>query len=111
MRRGQVAAALVKIAVDMERPGAVIPGGPRSDHLAEWSEAIDFEDLPAGFFLGMEGAGLILWLDQVNEWYEQGLRVICLGHYGPSRYAHGTGTGTDGGVIDGAAGTTTTSRT
>ena len=34
MRRGQVAAALVKIAVDMERPGAVIPGGPRSDHLA-----------------------------------------------------------------------------
>ena len=34
MRRGQVAAALVKVAVDMERPGAVIVGGPRSDQLA-----------------------------------------------------------------------------
>ena len=31
------------------------------------------------------------------------MRVISLGHYGPSRYTHGTGTGTDGGVFDGAA--------
>ena len=58
---------------------------------------------PVGFFLGMEGAGPILWPDQVLEWYEQGLRVISLGHYGPSRYAHWTGTGTDCGLFDGAA--------
>jgi membrane dipeptidase len=137
MRRGQVAAALVKVVVDMERPGAVMHGGPRSDqlayalgqgqmayyhilqtmgearllrnkdelraHMAEWSEAAEYEDLPVGFFLGMEGADPILWPNQVHEWYEQGLRVISLGHYGPSRYAHGTGTGTDGGLFSGAA--------
>ena len=137
MRRGKVAAALVKVAVDMERPGAIIPGGPRSDHLAyalgqgqmayyhilqatgdarllrtreefrshmaEWSGAAEYDDLPVGFLLGMEGADPILWPSQVHEWYEQGLRVISLGHYGPSRYAHGTGTGTDGGLFDGAA--------
>ena len=71
--------------------------------MTEWSEATEYDNLPAGFFLGMEGAGPILWLERVHEWYEQGLRVISLGHYGPSRYARGTGTGTDGGLFDGAA--------
>ena len=120
MRRGGVAAALVKVVVDQHRDGAPIPGGPRSDelsyalgqgqmayyriletkgearilrtssdvteHMQQWENAVTHDELPVGFFLGMEGADPILWPDQVHEWYADGLRVISLGHYGPSRY-------------------------
>ncbi|MCH8114830.1 MAG: dipeptidase [Chloroflexi bacterium] len=135
MRRGGVAAALVKVVVDQHRDGAPMPGGPRSDelsyalgqgqmayyriletrgearilrtssdvrdHMRQWESAEFYDDLPVGFFLGMEGADPILWPAQVHEWYADGLRVISLGHYGPSRYGHGTGTGTEGGLFDG----------
>ena len=134
MRRGGVAAALVKVVVDQHRDGAPIPGGPRSDelsyalgqgqmayyriletkgearilrtssdvteHMQQWENAVTHDDLPVGFFLGMEGADPILWPEQVHEWYADGLRVISLGHYGPSRYGHGTGTGTEGGLFE-----------
>lgn len=45
---------------------------------------------PFGFILSMEGADPILSPDRVPEWWEQGLRVVGLAHYGPSAYAHGT---------------------
>ncbi|MBN4074231.1 membrane dipeptidase [bacterium AH-315-D21] len=133
MRRGGVAAALVKVVVDQHREGAPMPGGPRSDdlsyalgqgqmayyriletrgearilrtssdvkkHMSEWENAESYDDLPVGFFLGMEGSDPILWPKQVHEWYADGLRVISIGHYGPARYGHGTGTGTDGGLL------------
>lgn len=137
MRRGGVAAALVKVVVDQHRDEAPMPGGPRSDelsyalgqgqmayyriletkgeakilrtssdvkaHMKLWEEADSYDDLPVGFFLGMEGSDPILWPKQVGEWYEDGLRVISIGHYGPARYGHGTGTGTEGGLFkDGA---------
>jgi membrane dipeptidase len=38
--------------------------------------------LPIGFVLGMEGADPILWPEQVADWWEAGLRVISLTHYG-----------------------------
>jgi membrane dipeptidase len=40
--------------------------------------------------LTMEGADPIVEPSQVGPWYEQGLRVISLAHYGPSAYAKGT---------------------
>jgi membrane dipeptidase len=40
----------------------------------------------------MEGADPILSPEQVDEWWEDGLRVVGLAHYGVSAYAHGTAT-------------------
>ena len=39
----------------------------------------------------MEGADPIVSPDHAADWYEAGLRVVGLAHYGPSAYAHGTG--------------------
>ena len=68
------------------------------DHMDEWEVADSYDDLPVGMVLGMEGADPIVWPTQVHEWFEAGLRVISLSHYGVSRYSHGSGTGTDGGL-------------
>jgi membrane dipeptidase len=46
---------------------------------------------PLGFILSMEGADPILSPEHLNDWVEDGLRVVGLAHYGPSAYAHGTG--------------------
>ena len=70
-----------------------------SDHMKEWSDATDHGDLPVGVVIGMEGADPIVNSDQAQEWWDAGLRVVSLSHYGPSRYSHGTGTGTDGGLF------------
>lgn len=45
---------------------------------------------PFGFILSMEGADPIVSPAQTAQWWEDGLRVIGLAHYGPSAYAHGT---------------------
>jgi membrane dipeptidase len=47
------------------------------------------EEEPLGFILSMEGADPVLSPDQVQEWYEAGLRIIGPAHYGPSPYARG----------------------
>lgn len=47
---------------------------------------------PLGFILSMEGADPVLSPDQVQEWWDAGLRIIGPAHYGVSPYAHGTGT-------------------
>jgi membrane dipeptidase len=51
---------------------------------------------PFGFILSMEGADPIVSPAQIPEWWNEGLRVIGLAHYGPSAYAHGTAS--DGGL-------------
>jgi membrane dipeptidase len=48
--------------------------------------------LPLGFILSMEGADPVLSPDQVEQWWDAGLRIIGPAHYGVSPYAHGTGT-------------------
>ena len=45
---------------------------------------------PLGFILSMEGADPVLSPEQVEEWYDAGLRIIGPAHYGVSPYAHGT---------------------
>ena len=54
-------------------------------------------DTPIGLVLGMESADPILGPDQVQEWYDLGLRLVGISHYGTSAYAHGTGT--EGGLL------------
>jgi membrane dipeptidase len=67
-------------------------------HVAAWLESKDTEALPLGFILSMEGADPVLRPDQVEEWWQAGLRIIGPAHYGVSPYAHGTGT--EGGLFD-----------
>lgn len=47
---------------------------------------------PLGFILSMEGADPIVWPEQVGSWWEDGMRVVSLSHYGLSAYAYGTDT-------------------
>ncbi len=59
-------------------------------HLSNWET--DPASTPLGFVLTMEGADGIVSREQVPHWWEQGLRVVSLCHYGVSSYAHGTQT-------------------
>ena len=68
-------------------------------HMSIWENSANYSELPVGMVLGMEGADPITWPQQVHEWFDLGLRVISLSHYGVSRYSHGTGTGIDGGLL------------
>jgi membrane dipeptidase len=67
--------------------------GPQDldSHLRQWNETKG-SSLPLGYILSMEGADPILSPGHVPKWWEDGLRVVGLAHYGVSAYAHGTGT-------------------
>ncbi len=60
-------------------------------HVEEWLNE-PRGDVPLGFILSMEGADPIIRPEQLKSWWEDGLRVVSLSHYGVSTYAHGTGT-------------------
>ncbi len=84
----------------LEREGHVRLIGDRSAldrHVAEW-EAFDrahaepCEDTPPlGLVISMEGADPIRDPGQLEEWQGAGLRLLAITHYGPCRYAGGTG--------------------
>ena len=57
-------------------------------HMDEWNA--DPANTPFGYVLCMEGADPIVDPAQVELWWNDGLRVISLAHYGPSAYAMGT---------------------
>ena len=65
-------------------------------HIADW---IGWETSGAsgptpalGFVISMEGADPILAPDQLEDWWNAGLRLLGITHYGPGRYAGGTAT-------------------
>jgi len=58
-------------------------------HMADWRA--DPTTTPLGIILCMEGADPIVEPDQIASWWEDGLRVVSLAHYGKSAYAYGTG--------------------
>ena len=60
-------------------------------HIKEWQQNGD-DSPPLGFVISMEGADAIISPEQVGLWWEDGLRIASLSHYGVSTYAHGTGT-------------------
>ncbi|MFV2065736.1 MAG: dipeptidase, partial [Pirellulales bacterium] len=69
-------------------------------HWKQWDQAMagDGEPaeqrrcgLPIGMILAMEGADPIVGPEQVEAWWEDGLRSVMLAHYGTSHYAVGTG--------------------
>ncbi len=66
-------------------------------HMADWETweengADDEAAPPLGFVLSMEGADPILHPEQLEQWWQAGLRLLGPAHYGPCRYAGGTGT-------------------
>lgn len=64
-------------------------------HVEEWRawEASPEGGQPLlGIVLAMEGADPIATPADVDEWFEAGIRLIGLTHYGPGRYAGGTET-------------------
>ena len=61
----------------------------------EWEAGGD--GTPVGYVLAMEGADPIVDPSLVEWWWEEGLRMVSLSHYGVSCYAHGTGT--EGGLL------------
>ena len=67
-------------------------------HMVEWEAWDSLRDAsadavpPIGLVFSAEGADPILEPDQLQEWWEMGLRVLGPTHYGPGRYAGGTGT-------------------
>lgn len=63
-----------------------------NEHIAQWTAENPAEDLPLGFVISMEGADPILQPDDLEAWYDAGLRLLGPTHYGPGRYAGGTGT-------------------
>lgn len=66
-------------------------------HLRTWEQNEDTATEPIGFILSMEGADPVLSPQQVQEWWDAGLRIIGPAHYGVSPYVHGTGT--EGGLF------------
>jgi membrane dipeptidase len=77
--------------LELERQGVVrmLNDWPAFEaHLREWES--DPETTPLGMVLTMEGADPIVEPSQVHAWWDQGLRVLSLAHYGPSTYARGT---------------------
>lgn len=58
------------------------------EHVRAW-QADATAGLPLGFILSMEGADPVLFPEQVEEWWQAGLRIIGPAHYGPSPYARG----------------------
>jgi membrane dipeptidase len=58
-------------------------------HLRQWKAAS--QRCPVGYILSMEGADPILSPAQVGFWWERGLRLVGISHFGLNSYAHGTG--------------------
>jgi membrane dipeptidase len=64
-------------------------------HIAAW-QAWELADgavvaPPLGFIISMESADPILQPEELEDWYDAGVRLIGPAHYGMGRYAGGTG--------------------
>ncbi len=61
-------------------------------HLALWAdEGTPVDSKPVGYILSLEGADSLVDLSYLEKAYGEGLRACGLAHYGPGRYAPGTG--------------------
>lgn len=61
------------------------------DRCAARPELLVEGTVPVGFIVAMEGADGIVAPEQAGEWFDLGLRVASLVHYGHNQYAFGTG--------------------
>ena len=65
-------------------------------HFARWEKEGGTDDgaagLPLGFVIGLECSDPIIEPSYVDDWWQQGVRVASLTHYGKAVYGYGTGT-------------------
>ena len=60
---------------------------------AHWTACLRNQQVePPGVIVSMEGADPILDADHLQQWWQLGLRVVGLTHFGQGTYAGGTGT-------------------
>lgn len=77
----------------MERQGHVRLIRTAADLDAHWQSFLrNPAHAPLGVILSMEGADPVTEVDQLDEWWQYGLRAIGPAHYGRGHYAHGTAT-------------------
>src|SRR5690554_117734 len=63
-----------------------------ASHLKLWEDdTIPDEQKPVGYILSLEGADSLINLSYLEKSYNYGLRALGPAHYGPGRYANGTG--------------------
>ncbi len=63
------------------------------NHIQLWNDQkIKSAEKPIGFILSLEGADSLVNIDFLHKAYTNGLRALGPAHYGPGRYADGTGT-------------------
>lgn len=85
-------------ALEMEGHVRILTDSPSlKAHLSEWEtwehHGADPQSAPPlGFVLSMEGADPIRHPQQLEAWWDAGLRLLGPTHYGSGRYAGGTGT-------------------
>ena len=61
-------------------------------HIAIWNDQDKPDsEKPIGYILSLEGADSLITLERLEKSYEDGLRALGPAHYGPGRYAVGTG--------------------
>ena len=82
----------------LEKQGQLTMISTQADLQSIWNSLQAFgsddslpEDFPIAGILSMEGSDPIVTPDQAWEWWNDGLRVASLAHYGDSAYAGGTG--------------------
>ncbi|WP_116127073.1 dipeptidase [Lewinella sp. IMCC34183] len=79
---------------EMERQGemaAITDHAALDRQLKQCQESGEQADVPVGYVLALEGADSIVTLDHLHRFYDQGLRSVGPAHFGPGRYAAGTG--------------------
>lgn len=60
-------------------------------HIAHWNDStVAQAEKPIGYILSLEGADSLVTPDHATLAWNNGLRAIGPGHYGPGRYANGT---------------------
>jgi membrane dipeptidase len=80
----------------MEKEGQMIQITDRQSldkHVNLWlDKSVADVKKPVGYILSLEGADSLIDLTYLHKAYEDGLRACGPAHYGPGRYAYGTGT-------------------
>ncbi len=96
-----VARAQVAYYRNLEKAGLIRMIGDLGSlnlHIAEWeawdatSHAVSDATPPLGIVLSMEGGDPITHPGELQEWWNLGLRMLIVTHFGRGRYAGGTGT-------------------
>src|SRR6476620_7827690 len=60
-------------------------------HIALWNNENEIEQKPVGYILSLEGADSLITVHDLENAWHYGLRALGPAHYGPGRYANGTG--------------------